>query len=752
VGKLNLGLATLIYSIRLTRVKPSRVAIVAMIFFGLLFPTASAQGTFSKPLDKSIQSQIIICTKGNVIKKVSGTKPKCPTGYKKKVAQTNQITFSLLPSYSIGSALIDLTGTSSASLPVSYRSNSPLICSISQNQVQLIVPGKCRITATQNGAKFIDRALPLTVSFDVIGQNVISVISRIGDAKISDQRVAYHVVASSGLPVRGQSVDPGVCNLSADKIQFIYIGLCQIRWNQLGNEFYSVADPVLTSFRISQANQITFSLAPSYKIGLKAIDSSGTSSASLPLSYQSATPSVCTFGQNQVQLLSPGKCTITAAQDGAEFVDKAAPVTVSFDVIGQNTITFNLPNSLLLGLKTYPLAGKSSSGLPVTYESQTPDSCSVSITTLTLNKVGTCTVHASQVGSNYYEPAQSVEVSTGIVGSRVTADQPDKVTGFQIKAIYVVPADGMDHSYDTNGYIANILDEGNSYLKEQLGLQLQIDRTNLGYDIQFMKSKITTSEFMHSPDLLEQLLNELKAMEDPGANRKNYTFFVDVPILKDGGACGYGREPGMFSIVAIGASCSGPSQTFRNYASPSWVHENFHNFGVGHFNDTCDLMNNPQNCTSDQRPTIDKEKTRYVGASTLGVGDKILSQNILLLRVWDGYTSRTDLLADCILVPGTRSDGLKFAYCPTGTQTIGALTYCWQSITSDSLEELIDGTWVSLGSGSNWNEPWGARFPFKCTASYAPWKQITVTTPGIHHYRWIVNGGVAEELNIIWVQ
>ncbi len=728
-----------------------------MIFLGFLFPISSAQGTFSKPLDKSFKSQTIICTKGNAIKKVSGAKPRCPTGYKKKVAQRNKIAFSLLPSYTIESAMIDLTGTSSASLPVSYRSNSPLICSISQNQVQLSAPGKCRITATQDGAKFVDKAVPVTVSFNIIGQNVISVISPIGDAKISDQQVGYHMAASSGLAVTGESVNPSVCNLSRDKIQFIHIGLCQIRWSQSGSAFYSVADPVLTSFKISQANQIIFSLAASYKIGLKAIDSTGTSSASLPLSYQSATPSVCTFGQNQVHLISPGKCTITATQDGAEFVDIAVPVTVSFDVIGQNAITFNLPNSLLLGLKTYSLAGKSSSDLPVTYESLTSDICSVSNTTLTLNKVGACTVRASQIGSNYYEPAQTVEVSTEVVGSRVTSDQPDLVTGFQIKAIYVVPADGTDRSYDINGHLANILDEGNSYLKEQLGLQLQIDRTNLGYDIQFMKSKTTTAEFMRSGgslSLLQRLFDELKAMENPGANRKNYTFFVDVPNLNDGKFCGYAGMPGMLSIVAIGAACSGPSLTFRNHASLIWVHENFHNFGVGHFNDSCDLMRGAQTCTSSQRPTIDKEKTRYVGASALGVGDTVLSQNILQLRVWDGSTNRTDLRADCILNPGTRSDGLKFAYCPTGTQTIGALTYCWQSITSVSLEEFINGNWVSLGSGSSWNEPWGARVQWKCNnSSYtAPWKEITVTTPGVHHYRWVVNGRVAEELNIIWVK
>ena len=497
-----------------------------LMSFGFLFPIASAQGTFSKPLAKAFQSQTITCTKGNAVKHVSGTRPRCPTGYKQKVLQKNRIAFAQLSSYSLGSASIGLTGTSSASLPVSYRSNTPLICSVSENQVQLI---------------------------------------------------------------------------------------------------------------------------------------------------------------------SPGKCTITATQSGSIYVVKAKPVTVSFTVL-----------------------------------------------------------------------AKSVEGPPVVAVSRVTSDQPDTITGFQIKAIYVVPADGTDHSYDTNGYISKILDEGNAYLKEQLGRQLPIDRTNTGYDIQFMKSKVTTAEFMHSgSDIASSpnLLNELKVLDDPGLNRKNYVFFVDVPAFVDGTTCGYASEPSIFSTVAIGSvasngsGCSDPGQSFRHYSSLSWIHENFHSFGVGHFNDSCDLMNGVRICTPDQRPSIDKAKNRYVGASSLGVGDTALSPNILDLRVWDGYTNRTDLKADCIWNPGTRSDGLNFAYCPTGTQTIGTVTQCFQSITSDSLEELINGNWVSLGTGSAQNESWAAGIATPCPSNFlAPSKSLTVTTPGTHHYHWVVNGKVAEELNVIWVQ
>ncbi len=98
-------------------------------------------------------------------------------------------------------------------------------------------------------------------------------------------------------------------------------------------------------------------------------------------------------------------------------------------------------------------------------------------------------------------------------------------------------------------------------------------------------------------------------------------------------------------------------------------------------------------------------------------------------------------------------DGLRYAYCPTGTQTVGPVQFCWSFIQADSLEELVNGAWVSLGAASSAIEPWGSRVDWKCgAASYlAPTKEITVMTAGVRHYRWVINGEVKEEFKIIWV-
>lgn len=341
--------------------------------------------------------------------------------------------------------------------------------------------------------------------------------------------------------------------------------------------------------------------------------------------------------------------------------------------------------------------------------------------------------------------------------TRAMSDQGDVETGFQVKAIYVVPADGVDHSYDTNGYIAGILDEGSKYLQDQLGLRIPIDRNVIGYDIQFLKSMYTTADFETSDRIVEGLMAESMALENPGLNRKNYVFFVDVNIFKRGTACGLADSPGISAVVAIwkrvgavAGRCVGKFRQFGNSASSTWVHELFHNFGVGHTNDApCDLMagaDTPEVCPTNARITIDKERTRYVGSSQRG-------QDILRLRVWDGLTNKSDLVANCALNPVPRVDGFNYAYCPTGTQTVGRFKYCGYQTDSVTLEGLFEGQWKSLGSWGPKMYSYDAIPDWKCAVGYSGSSiELTVATPGTNLYRWVVNGTESEQFKVIWVR
>jgi predicted Zn-dependent protease len=518
---------------------------------------------------------------------------------------------------------------------------------------------------------------------------------------------------------------------------------------------------------VKKAQTIKYSAPKQATVSDGSVAFTYSASSNLPVWVTSLTPGICTLGKSVIVISGPpGLCQFSLVQNGSAYYLAAKSVLIQLNMNGINAIDFRLPGALLLSQATYPIAVKSSSNLAVTLVSNTPIVCLISGSTLTLLRAGTCTVTASQEGEGFFPPAvpvtQSVEIST----IRVTGDLPDTISGFQIKPVYVVPSDAADNSSDSNGYLAGILDEGNNYLMSQIGYSLSIDSTTTGYDIQYLKSQYST-EYLRTHEAATPqstsdaavLLTEIKAMENPGENRKDYIFFIEVPGF-EGKYCGLAATPGIAAVVALQnvsdtQTCRGASSLpFENYTSKTWIHELIHNFGVDHTpNDPCDLMyggGTAGRCTAPEGITVDKGRSLYVGVSSSQ------GPNILGLRVWQGHTADVGLTADCFVDPVTRLDGISYAYCPTGTRPIGEIDRCWQGVDSVAFEELIGGAWVSQGSGNYSSKTWGGALPNygSCSANYpfSAWNEVTVESPGIRHYRWVVNGQVGPQLNIIWVR
>ena len=79
----------------------------------------------------------------------------------------------------------------------------------------------------------------------------------------------------------------------------------------------------------------------------------------------------------------------------------------------QQEITISLPETVDAGA-TVPLEAVADSGLPVTVESATPETCSVADGVLVPLAPGICTVGASQAGDELYAAAPDVQASTTI--------------------------------------------------------------------------------------------------------------------------------------------------------------------------------------------------------------------------------------------------------------------------------------------------------------------------------------------------
>ena len=115
-----------------------------------------------------------------------------------------------------------------------------------------------------------------------------------------------------------------------------------------------------------------------------------------------------------VTVIAVGNCTLRASQAGnASFLRgdrcRSAVFTVTRSRTDHRFLTEQRPRPRIVA--PIELVAGSTSGLPVTFASLTPDVCRVNDHWLTTLTVGTCTIRASQAGNGNYAAAPNVDQS-----------------------------------------------------------------------------------------------------------------------------------------------------------------------------------------------------------------------------------------------------------------------------------------------------------------------------------------------------
>jgi len=164
------------------------------------------------------------------------------------------------------------------------------------------------------------------------------------------------------------------------------------------------------------AQTITFD-APNPMTRLSSYQSlTGTSTAGIQYtpSYSVSTPSICSYVGGAVVQTAVGTCVITASQAGDDIYLAAAPVVRSFAVTrAPQTITIGTLNPMTRSSEDQTLVATSSEGLtPITFSTTSP-ACSIVAGKLRAVAAGTCSIVASQVGSDTIAAASAIR--TGIV-------------------------------------------------------------------------------------------------------------------------------------------------------------------------------------------------------------------------------------------------------------------------------------------------------------------------------------------------
>jgi beta-glucanase (GH16 family) len=168
---------------------------------------------------------------------------------------TTVITFNSIPRTVYGSPAIQLNISATAGL-TTVTSNTPSICSVtSNNTVQLLSAGVCKLTATNPGTANYKPARAVTRSFSISkAPNVIS-FSEFNWLSMAYPNVELTTTQTSGITFLS-STSPATCSISDNVVHAIKLGKCSIRAVNSGDTNYLAAKSVIKTVTISQTSVV----------------------------------------------------------------------------------------------------------------------------------------------------------------------------------------------------------------------------------------------------------------------------------------------------------------------------------------------------------------------------------------------------------------------------------------------------------------------------------------------------------------
>jgi len=321
-----------------------------------------------------------------------------------KASQT--ITFPRIATQVVGTSL-SLSATASSGLPVSFKSTTAAVCTVSGSTATFIAAGTCSIDVTQGGNATYAAAPPVGTSFIAVDSQTIT-FPAITGTHDSGSSLTLSATASSGLAVAYKSLTPSVCSVSGSTASLLSGGTCTIAASQPGNSTYAVAPVVSQSFTVNILSQtITFPEIATQTEGTT-LSLVASASSGLPVSFKSTTTAVCTVSGGTASFIATGTCSIDVTQSGNSTYAAAPAVGTSFIVVDSQTINFPAITGTQNAESSVTLTATASSGLAVAYKSMTGSVCTVSGSAASLLAGGTCTIQASQAGNRTYAAALTV--------------------------------------------------------------------------------------------------------------------------------------------------------------------------------------------------------------------------------------------------------------------------------------------------------------------------------------------------------
>jgi len=286
-----------------------------------------------------------------------------------KLSQT--ITFPPIADKTYGDPDFAPGASASSGLAVSYAASGS--CTMSGGNVSLLAAGSCTVTASQAGNATYDPAPDVSRSFTIAKASQTITFDQPASPQVYDSSFAVSASASSGLGV--SIVASGVCTyngMTGLVTMTSGTGTCTLTASQAGSAKYAAAADVVRSVAAAKAGQSITFVAPGPTYGDPDSPLGATASSGLPVSYESATPGVCTVVGGNLHIAAAGSCSVTARQGGNNDYLAAADVSRTFAIAKAHASlalsglsrTYNgSPQGVVVGTVPVGLAGVS-----VTYD------------------------------------------------------------------------------------------------------------------------------------------------------------------------------------------------------------------------------------------------------------------------------------------------------------------------------------------------------------------------------------------------
>jgi uncharacterized protein YjdB len=327
------------------------------------------------------------------------------TTYTKILKAAQIITFTTLPAKKANDAPFNVSASASSALPVTFASSDPSVASITGTTVTILKAGNVTITATQEGNETWEPATASqTLNISKAGQTIT--FNALADKKANDAPFDLAASASSSQPVTFTSSDPSVASINGNKVTILKAGTVNITATQTGNAIWNAASASQT-LTINKANQtISFNALAEKFANAAPFSLTATSNSGLAVSFTSSDPSIASVSGNTVTVKKSGSVTITASQTGDYNWNEASSVAQTLTILkATQTITFNALPAKNVKDASFELSASASSSLSVTFTSSDPTVVSISGNKVTILKVGTISITATQAGNDIWEVA-----------------------------------------------------------------------------------------------------------------------------------------------------------------------------------------------------------------------------------------------------------------------------------------------------------------------------------------------------------